>query len=172
MGGHRSDFGATAKPDIDGILLVGWRPRICQGFERCVPHELLHRVKGAPHRKAWIKSQRANAVACSSVCRRKCVQKSMRNLRQLCAPSRPPHWKPTSSFLPPGVAYVTRPPRQESAGQCAEVRKELVRPRTRRRDQGPSLTPRLLRQRGPDPPTLKAPSSRTIHGGRRFRSPH
>jgi len=38
MGGHRSDFGATAKPDIDGILLVGWRPRICQGFERCVPH--------------------------------------------------------------------------------------------------------------------------------------
>ena len=134
--------------------------------------QLLHRVKGAPHRKAWIKSQCANAVACSSVCRRKCVQKSMRNLRQLCAPSRPPHWKPTSSFLPPGVAYVTRPPRQESAGQCAEVRKELVRPRTRRRDQGPSLTPRLLRQRGPDPPTLKAPSSRTIHGRRRFRSPH
>ena len=93
-------------------------------------------------------------------------------LRQLCAPSRPPHWKPTSSFLPPGVAYVTRPPCQENAGQCAEVGKELVRPRTRRRDQGPSLTPRLLRQRGPDPPTLKAPSSRTIHGRRRFRSPH
>ena len=64
MGRHRSDFGAMARPDIDGILLVGWWPRICQGFECC--------------------------VACSSVCRRKCVQKWMRNLRQLYAPSRPP----------------------------------------------------------------------------------
>jgi hypothetical protein len=163
----------------DGQTGYRWHPpcrltaQDLPGFRTLRPtRQLLHRVKGAPHRKAWIKSQCANSVACSSVCRRKCVQKSMRNLRQLCAPSRPPHWKPTSSFLPPGVAYVTRPPRQENAGQCAEVGKELVRPRTRRRDQGPSLTPRLLRQRGPDPPTLKAPSSRTIHGGRRFRSPH
>ena len=114
------DGSASVRFRCDGQTGYRWHPpcrlvaQDLPGFRTLRPHELLHRVKGAPHRKAWIKSQCANAVACSSVCRRKCVQKWMRNLRQLCAPSRPPHWKPTSSFLPPGVAYVTRPPCQET----------------------------------------------------------
>jgi hypothetical protein len=73
MVGIGPEFGARAKLDAASHTLL-----------------LLRRWRGAPRPQSFgSKLSPANAVAWSSICRRKCVQKWMRNLRQLCAPSRP-----------------------------------------------------------------------------------
>ena len=73
MVGIGPEFGAMAKLDAASHTLL-----------------LLRRLRGAPRPQSFgSKLSPANAVAWSSICRRKCVQKWMRNLRQLCAPSRP-----------------------------------------------------------------------------------